>query len=89
MGNVWFEEVDAWRGRRVEIADSRGSEEAEQERTENWHKNVEKHVKFITRFSREVSDRNDDPTVEFPLAEQFRLKRLPEEIDDKVDEARG
>ena len=71
------------------MADSRGSEEAEQERTENWRRNVEKHVRFITRFSRELSDRNEDPAKEFPLAEQFRLKRLPEDVDDKVDDARG
>lgn len=71
------------------MADSHGSEEAEQERTKNWRENVEKHVKFITKHSRELSDRNEDPAVTFPLAEQFRLERLPEDIDDKVDQARG
>ena len=73
--------------RRVEKADSRGSEQAEQERTEYWAKNVAKHVKFIAKHTRELSDRN--PAVDFPLAEEFRLEQLPEDIDDKVDEARG
>ena len=71
------------------MVDSHGSEEVEQERTKNWRENVEKHVKFITKYTRELSDRNEDPAVEFPVAEQFRLERLPEDIDDKVDQARG
>lgn len=78
--------MDACRARRVEKADSRGSEQAEQERTEYWAKNVAKHVKFIAKHSRELSDRN--PAVDFPLAEEFQLERLPEDLDDKVDEAR-
>ena len=71
----------------MEKADSRGSEQAEQERTEYWAKNVAKHVKFIAKHTRELSDRN--LATEFPLAEEFRLERLPEDLDENVDEARG
>ena len=68
---------------------SRNCEVTEQERTEYWRMNVEKDLNFIIRYSRELSDRNENSALDFPLAEMFRLDSLPEDIGDKVDQARG
>lgn len=77
----------AWCIRRADIGNSRGSKDAEQERAEIWRKHVRKHVKLITKYSMNLSI-HESPAAVFPLAEQFRRERLPEDVDDMVNQAR-
>ena len=48
---------------------------------------MRKHVKLISKYSMDLAI-HESPAAVFPLAEQFRQERLPEDIDDMVNQAR-
>ena len=54
----------------------------------DWRCNVEQHVMFVFKLSKELSVQSQDRTVDFPLAEECRLGRLAEQVDKEVEDAR-
>ena len=55
---------------------------------DDWQYNMEQHVSFVSKLSKELSGRSRECAVEFPLAEDFRLGRLPGEVQKRVEDAR-
>ena len=62
--------------------------EADEKLSDKWQEKVQDYYEFLIDYTKELERRTAEPATQFPLAEKFRLKSLPEDTLKKVEDAR-